>query len=65
MFIDEPFYDDACLKKIFTGATPHHTSITVPLNFFYVVLILFKKTMYERLGKSRADPSKNHSSETT
>ena len=27
MFIDEPFYDDACLKKIFTGATPHHNSL--------------------------------------
>ena len=48
MFIDEPFYDDACLKKIFTGATPQHNGVykynSSPNFFFiYVVLILIKE----------------------
>ena len=27
MFMDEPFYDDTCLRKIFTGATPHNNGL--------------------------------------
>ena len=56
MFIDETLYDDAFFKKIFTDATPHHNSSPEIFFFIYVVFILIKKTMYERLGKSTGPP---------
>ena len=36
MFIDETLYDDAFLKKIFTGATPHSYKYNSSSEIFFI-----------------------------
>ena len=44
VFIDETLYDEAFLKKIFTGATPHHKyNSSSEFLFINVVFILIKE----------------------